>query len=165
MDALAFNNTILAPGLAAFQKIVPAIPVTRNVQVLLLAIAGQEAAWTHRIQSGNGPAHGFWQFERAGGVKGVLTHPLTDDLARTLAVAAGVAPTPEGVWGKMAAISGDNLAVGFARLLLWTDPRPVPDPTKESVCLNYYLRNWRPGKPHPDAWPVNIRAANKAVPV
>lgn len=163
MDPVSFNTTILIPGLVSFQKLVPAIPVTRNVRVLMLAIAGQESNWSARVQGGNGPGHGFFQFERMGGVNGVLKHPLTADPAIVLCKVAGVQPTPDAVWAKLATIAGDPLAVGFARLLLWTDPRPIPSPDKGAVAWGYYVRNWRPGSPGPDRWPTNLDAANAAV--
>src|SRR5690606_35531315 len=41
--------------------------------VMLLAIGLQESRFEHRRQI-KGPARGFWQFERGGGVRGVMTH-------------------------------------------------------------------------------------------
>ncbi len=35
----------------------------------------------------------------------------------------------------------------FARLLLWTDAKPLPAIGDEQGAWDYYLRNWRPGKP------------------
>ncbi len=54
----------------------------------------------------------------------------------------------------------DNLAVVFARLLLYTDPRPLPSVESEYIeSWEYYLRNWRPGKPHHETWAVNRQKA------
>jgi hypothetical protein len=45
-------------------------------------------------------------------------------------------------------------------LLLWTDPQPMP--TSQDAGWQCYLRNWRPGKPHPDQWPRNWASAEAA---
>ena len=37
-------------------------------------------------------------------------------------------------------------------LLLWTDPRPLPRIGEVQAAWDYYIRNWRPGKPHPKSW-------------
>ena len=58
------------------------------------------------------------------------------------------------------------LAAGIARLLLWTDPKPLPkrfEPRAEAQAWSYYERVWRPGKPHPETWDDCWRAAVKAV--
>jgi hypothetical protein len=47
----------------------------------------------------------------------------------------------------------DVLAAGFARLLLFSDPRPLPDVSQQYEAWDLYLRTWRPGKPHPHTWP------------
>lgn len=164
-DATTFNATILVPALAWFTTNCPAVPITRNAHVLMLAIAGQEGEWKFRIQHGNGPAHGFFQFERGGGVAGVLLAPSTRAFALTLCAAANVRPNPTDVWGLFSTEKGDNLAAAFARLLLWSDPASIPPPTDESGTYKFYARNWRPGKPRPADWPANIRAANAAVDV
>lgn len=59
----------------------------------------------------------------------------------------------------------DTLACIFARLLLWTDARALPaaDAASQQTAWNYYNRNWRPGKPHPAAWPANWKAALVAI--
>ncbi len=44
------------------------------------------------------------------------------------------------------------LACAFARLLLFTDPRPLPALGNPQAAWDYYVRNWRPGKPHRDTW-------------
>jgi hypothetical protein len=51
------------------------------------------------------------------------------------------------------------LAAAFARWLLYTDPAPLPKIGAENGAWNYYLRNWRPGKPHPETWPANYKLA------
>ena len=79
------NDTLLQSVWAA--AIGPALALmqprfyTPNAVHLLLAIGLQESGLCERCQiidgGGKGPARGLWQFERGGGVVGVLTHPLT----------------------------------------------------------------------------------------
>ncbi len=137
---------------------------SRGSDVFLLAVAGQESGWRHRAQVSTGmeagPARGFWQFERGGGVAGVLNHRSSRDKAQALCDAAMVQPTPAAVWR---ALEGhDGLAYGFARLLAWTDAAAIPG--IETGAWDFYLRNWRPGKPHPTTWPSRWAAAQAAVP-
>jgi hypothetical protein len=126
--------------------------------VLLVAISGQEANWEYRRQVG-GPARGLWQFEREGGVAGVLTHPATKSIARKVCEVRGVAPDRHEVHPELA--KDDLLAACFARLLLFTDPRPLP--TEQKKGWDYYRDNWRPGKPHPETWPRCFKAARAVV--
>jgi len=152
-----FAPTIYSPSADVAAPLI-GIPRTRPADVLMLAIAGQESGWQHRAQIG-GPARGFWQFEKGGGVAGVLTHRATAERARSLCTAlrieAGAATVYEALrWN-------DVLAVGFARLLLWSDPRALPvDASNGWEC---YLRNWRPGKPHETTWPARWREATSVV--
>lgn len=124
---------------------------TPGNRALLWAIGRQESRMIYRRQIG-GPARGLWQFERAGGVKGVLTHDSSRAFAHSVCNALDVAPTATAVYPALE--TDDTLAFCFARLLLWTDPRPVPLPiiANAGVAWNYYLRNWRPGKPHVKTW-------------
>lgn len=124
---------------------------------LLLAIAIQESDLTARFQANGGPARGLWQFERAG-VKGVLHHLATRKLALAVAESHGLAPMVGTVWSTLA--SDDRLAAKFARLLLWTDPAPLP--TNRPDAWDCYLRTWRPGKPHRARWPTAWRMAQEA---
>lgn len=153
MTAAQFNTEIYQPAMAAIDGVLR-IPRSRAADHLLLAIAGQESAWTHRYQLSStpgrkGPARGFWQFERAGGVAGVMAHRATQARARALAELCGVSWDARAIWEALE--TDDRLAAGFARLLLWTDPRALP--TTQSAAWQCYLRNWRPGKPHPSKWP------------
>lgn len=154
MTPIEFTALILRPGIAWCQA-VPGwnVPFDDRAQLMLHAIAGQEANWTDRVQAGNGPAHGFWQMERRGGVVGVMGNKATAQLAYNACEKAGIehlsAPP---VWGVMATDKGDGLATAFARLLLWSDPRPLPNAGNEEAGWEYYLRNWRPGKPSRDRW-------------
>ena len=118
---------------------------------MLWAIGRQESRFLHRRQIG-GPARGFWQFEKGGGVKGVLTHKASKKAAAELCEARGVAATTAAVYPALE--TDDILACGFARLLLFTDPRPLPPAIAASAddAWVYYKANWRPGKPHPQTW-------------
>jgi hypothetical protein len=158
-----FENTIMTPGIAFMKLHAPQIAWQRNAHVLVLAVAGQEANWTARVQSGNGPAHSFWQFERGGGVHSLIRHPTTGPIVTTLCVAVGVNCEDQAVWELMAIPGGDNLALCMARLLLFTDAAAIPLPSDEDETWNYYQRNWRPGAPHPEGWPARIQAADRAV--
>lgn len=137
------------------------IPNGPAAEAMMVAIGLQESRFIHRDQivagkpAGQvGPATGFWQFERSGGVAGVMGHHLTADIARKVTEAAGVAFDRDAIWRAFTMQRGDELAAAFARLLLYTDPRALPDPVAGSVeaAWDYYLRNWRPGKPHRSTW-------------
>lgn len=123
---------------------------------LVLAIGLQESKLKDRWQvlSGGrkGPARSLWQFE-VGGIRGVLRHPSTAALAADACRRHGVDATPEAVWAAIE--TNDVLAATFARLLLWTDPRPLPAPNDTEGGWAYYERNWRPGQPHPATWPMH----------
>ncbi|HEY0201134.1 MAG TPA: hypothetical protein VGC24_05530, partial [Burkholderiaceae bacterium] len=63
--------------------------------------------------------------------------------AQALCKVRGVAFTPQAVWDALD--DDDLLAAGFARLLLYTDPAPLPAVGDVEGAWAYYLRNWRPG--------------------
>src|SRR3546814_7242807 len=62
---------------------------TRAARVTLAAIGYQESKYLTRVQYGGGPAHGYWQFESGGGVKGVMNHKASAELARKVCHARG----------------------------------------------------------------------------
>lgn len=121
-----------------------------QARIQILAIGLQESRFLYRRQMNEGPAMGFLQFERNGGVKGVLNHKASKSLARAICKARGVAATPMAAWKALE--SDDVLAMAFGRLLLWTDPEPLPAIGDADDAWNYYLRNWRPGRPHRKTW-------------
>jgi hypothetical protein len=121
-----------------------------RAMTLLIAIGLQESGFLTRRQYGNGPARGYWQFEMNGGVRGVMEHPNTTSYAAAICAERGVPFERGRVWAALE--TDDLLAVVFARLLLWTDPRPLPAVTEPDAAWSLYSRNWRPGKPHPDKW-------------
>lgn len=138
---------------------------SREARRLMLAIALQEcgpnlaARYQNHPATTPGPARGWWQFEQGGGVAGVLSHHATKDLARKACAAHEVQAEPAAVWRVLE--GHDQLAAVFARLLLWSDPNPLP--TTQSAGWDYYVRNWRPGKPHAETWPANWATADQAV--
>lgn len=118
-------------------------------RVLSLAIAGQESAWAARIQGGGGPARSFWQFEGLGGGVGEVFQKTPTQLqavCKELIIPFDVAT----VFQAMA--WNDALAATMARLLLWQDPAALPAVGEVEAGWQYYLRNWRPGAPHPESW-------------
>lgn len=133
--------------------LLPPAMTGRPALVMLYSIGFQESGMSTRRQFGNGPARGLWQFEQGGGVKGVLTHPGTAELAAQVCAAHHVPATPGAVW---ASLEGDDaLAAAFARLLLWADPRSLPDVDDVEGGWQSYVWNWRPGKPRPAEWAHN----------
>lgn len=146
----------------------PGDPDNKMVQVNLLAISGQEADWKWRAQlsratnkpNPNGPALGLWQFEKGGGVAGVMTHPSSARFAKAISEALGLPFERETSWRQL--MVNDEFAAAYARLLYWTDPYAVPT-TAEAGWTAYRYRLWRPGSPHPDAWPANYNIAFSAV--
>ena len=149
-DALAH---IIDPAL----RLLPPALTSDEACVLVLAIFLQESALRTRVQDGSGPARGLGQFERGGGVVGVLQHRATEAMARALCAVRGVPATSYSVYTSLA--GDDLLAAGFARLLLYTDPAPLPPLGAVDTAWAYYKRTWRPGKPRPDDWPDNYATA------
>jgi hypothetical protein len=161
MRASTLLRHIIEPTLELLDEMAR-IPHTRQAERMLIAIALQESGLRHRVQvtnNGPGPARGLWQFERGGGVTGVLGHRGSSRAAHALCAELLVTPDPSVVHDALA--QNDLLACGFARLLLWTDHRPLPD--SEAAGWDYYLRNWRPGKPHPQTWARHWRTAEETL--
>jgi hypothetical protein len=131
-----------------------------RARVMLLAIAGQESGFRHRRQVPVAHAMGLWQFERGGGVTGVLRHAASHTAALAACEALLVPATPEAVHPALE--HNDDLACVFARLLLWTDPRALPAVDDPDRGWEMYLRCWRPGKPHAGTWVGHWRNALEA---
>lgn len=146
---------------------------TKEAKRQTLAMGGQESRLVYRDQITNGPnvigpATGLWQFEKMGGTLGVIRHNATKHIAATLCREAGLPftqtkdgpePSADAAWRRF--VEDDMLACAFARLLLYTDPRPVPSTQTEGWAC--YLRTWRPGKPHPATWPAQWEEAEAAL--
>ena len=131
-----------------------------QARVMLLAIGLQESRFTHLEQIG-GPARGFWQFEKGGGVKGVMNHPSTSAMAKAICADSGVPFDRTIVYQTLA--KNDELAAAFARLLLWTDPKSLPSKDDAEAGWELYARTWRPGKPHRQTWDAFYKQATDYV--
>lgn len=141
--------------------LLPARMESQAATVMLLATGLQESRFQHRRQIG-GPARGYWQFERDGGVAGVLRHPASRVHAVRLCDDRGVQAVPEQVYQRLE--FDDVLAAAFARLLLFTDPAPLPKLGECGKAWDYYLRTWRPGKPHRKTWDTLYAQSLEALP-
>lgn len=151
------DSLALSPALARLSA-----PLNTGLaKVLLLAIAMQESDLIHRRQLGGGPARGLWQFElgsprKGGGIWGVFTHKASREWLQDWCMQCGVLCSPAEIYK---AIERDDVfAAGVARLLMWTDPKALPRTRSEAWGM-YAKRLWRPGKPHPDKWPMCWNAA------
>lgn len=116
---------------------------------MLYAIGYQESRFDHRVQLG-GPARGFWQFERLGGVIGVLSHSTTRDHIRNALSMLRYADSGDECYTAIA--HNDALAACFARLLLYTLPAALPTLDDSDEGWRQYKQAWGPGKPHPETW-------------
>ncbi len=155
-----FLQHAVEPALA----LLPAAMSTDRARLMLVAIALQESGLASRWQiidphrpDLKGPARGLLQFERGGGVRGVLMHEASQEYARWVCSMRVVAPTVSAVYAALE--HDDVLAAAFGRLLLWTAPRALPAVGDESGAWALYLRCWRPGKPRPEKWAAYYRAA------
>jgi len=140
------------------------IPSTRQATRQILAIALQESGLKHRRQvvSGgieNGPAASFWQFEKGGGCRGVLTHKAVADKMNSICAAYNVEATEGGLWEAIR--YQDIVAACAARLLLYTLPNKLPENSADG--WSQYVAAWRPGKPHPETWDKYWKLADSLV--
>jgi hypothetical protein len=164
MTPTEFHATTIRPGLNLLAAAVdgPHL-VSAWASIMLGAVALQESGQRDRYQvlsdGRPGAARGFWQFEAGGGVRGVMRHARTQELAQRLCAWVQVRWDEAAIWR---ALEGhDGLAVGFARLLLLSDPYPMPRTAADGWAC--YLRTWRPGKPHPAAWAKHWERATAAL--
>lgn len=112
---------------------------------LLLAISLQESALADRRQGPDhrpGPARGLLQFEITG-VRGVMQHHASRELLRQVCAARNVPFDARSIHLRLE--HDDVLAFAMGRLLLWTDPRPLPPLGALDAAFDCYARNWRPG--------------------
>lgn len=162
IDLAPVIKTILDPGMA----LLPMAMDTPKARVMLLTIGQQESKFKDRYQvlngGGKGPARGWPQFELGGGVRGVMNHHTTAGHAHRLCLERNVAWDARLIWTQLE--YDDLLACGFARLLLYSDPKPLPElDDVEGAWKLYADRTWRPGRPHPETWPAYHLAARKAL--
>lgn len=145
-------DDVISAGLG----LLPSKMDTPQARAMLHAIGRQESRFIHRRQIG-GPARGFWQFERGtassrGGVWGVYLHPTSRQHLQSVCMNLGVTFEPDAIYRALE--TNDALAAATARLLLYTDPSRLPAVQNANVetAWAYYLRTWRPGKPHRKTW-------------
>ena len=151
---------VLAHAITPALSELPDLPSEAAAVQMLLTIAGVESGCLYRRQFPVPHAMGLWQFERAGGVAGVLTHRATQALARKAVERRGIGPDAGAVWK---ALEQDDVLAGiFARLLLLTDPPALP--VSDVAARACYLRTWRPGKPCSAAkWSQSWEMARTAI--
>jgi hypothetical protein len=159
---------ILADVVDPAMKLLPSNFDSKEARVMLLAMALQESRFEHRRQlvgsppKPTGPAKSFWQAEIGGGmVRGVRLHKSTLKIAAEVYKARNVAPNDVDIWNAIE--NDDVLACALARLLLWTDPNPLPAIGNAEQAWQLYLRVWRPGKPHRASWDALYRQSVVAV--
>lgn len=131
-------RTDIAEGLA----LLPGKMGSLQARVLLYATSRQENPRRLPQQVG-GPAVGDYQFEKGGGVKGVMTHPSSAAVAREVCDALGVTFSAEAIYQELK--TDAILAAALARLLYYTDPKALPAAGDEAGAWALYLRTWRPG--------------------
>lgn len=156
----------IAGPLADAYHILPEKMDSLAASAMVLATCLQESGFLHRVQLGNGPAHGFAQMElgkpgNGAGVTGICEHPSTRDMVRTLCQARDVDFSPIAIWSAI--INDDVLALGMARLGYYTNAHPLPTVGDSESAWDYYKSTWRPGKPRPETWPANYQAALEAL--
>jgi hypothetical protein len=147
MTPARFLATAIDPALA----LLPLKMASDQARAMVLAVCWQESKLSARRQQPTGPARGFAQFERDGGVAGVLSHRSSRVAAAKVCQALVVEASVEAVYRAIE--FQDVLAAAFARLLLWTVPDPMPGKFEPEIAWRIYLKAWRPGKPKPEAWP------------
>jgi hypothetical protein len=137
---------------------------TMEARRFLIAIALQESGLKHRRQvvaggAENGPAASWWQFEKGGGCRGVLTHPTVSQRMKQVCQDYNVDATAGGLWEAMR--YQDIVAAAAARLLFYVLPDYLPTTADEG--WKQYIEAWRPGRPHPQTWAGHWSTADKIV--
>jgi len=142
-----FLKNALIPAL----RLLPDSMDSQEARAELLAIGLQESGFKDRAQI-HGPAHSFFQMEQGGGVRGVLNHPVTQPLIRSVldTLEYPLDASPEVCWNAIE--HNDILAACFARLLLYTLPYVLPARNAPAVGWSQYTAAWRPGKPRRESW-------------
>lgn len=153
-------ETAIRPALADLERV--GVKDSFEARRLLIAIALQESGLRHRRQvtavgKEEGPAASFWQFERGGGCRGVLTHKAVAPHMKHVCAEYNIEPTEQALWEAMR--YQDVVAAAAARLLVYTLPASLP--TTADQGWQQYLSAWRPGKPHPVTWATNWIIADK----
>ena len=163
----------MTPELLLKTAIIPALGLldskldTPAARAMLIAIALQETGLKARRQileagkpwwaSRPGAANGLFQFERDGGVRGVLRHPGAS--AIVLPVLAELLYPPDPYVVHEAIIHNDVLACVLARALLYSVPHTLVGRDEPGYGWEQYLSAWKPGKPHKETWTAHYRTA------
>lgn len=121
-------------------------------RVMIFATGLQESNFDYTKQI-NGPACGWYQFERGGGTIEVLTNPTTKNLARSICMIRCGSIDSHHV--QRALIDDQVLATALCRLNYYRNPKALPEPGKVHTAYDYYDQTWRPGKKRPKDWPEN----------
>lgn len=142
-------STVRAEAIAPALKLLPINMAGPAAEILLLATHLQEAPNREQCQlpvrpGQCGPARGIFQFERGGGVAGVLRHHASRPHVLNVCAALGVEPTVDGIFNALPE-QCDILDAALARLLYWTEPKALPVVGDVEGAWRYYLRTWRPG--------------------
>ena len=122
--------------------LLPAAMRTAAAKVLLYATSRQENPKRLPQQVG-GPAVGDYQFERGGGVKGVVEHRSVSELTRAVCRARKVQCDTGSIYEALK--TDPVLAAALARLLYYTDPKALPAVGDEAGAWALYLGTRRPG--------------------
>jgi hypothetical protein len=130
-------------------QLLPARYNTTAAKAMLIAIGLQESRFTHRVQV-KGPAKGYWQFEKNGGVLGVMEYHSTQSLIEGVCLKLNYPMDTEILYRALQ--HNDLLAVCFARLLLYPYPGALPERGNAMDGWHQYIQTWRPGKPHRETW-------------
>lgn len=141
-----YLKTAVAQGLA----LLPDTMDTPDARLALYAISKQETPNGDRRQIikvdgklvPQGPAKGLWQFER-GGCLGVVNHRASRAHMQRVCKERDVDFTSAALWNAIE--FDDVLAAAAARLLLYTDPRPLPGRGDVEGLWKVYTSVWRPG--------------------
>lgn len=146
-------DLLLEIGITPALNLLPETMDSVEAQALLLAIALQESECEHRRQHPDGPGRSYYQYEpkENQALAGVLRHPKTALHAANMCRVLDIEHTTRAVY--TASEFHDVLASAFARLLLWTDPTPLPKAHEIDLGWNHYLSCWQPGHARPERWP------------
>lgn len=135
-------------------RLLPPAMNSDSATAQLLANGQQESLFEYTFQkvagkpNSKGPARGYWQFELGtaasrGGVWGVFLHSASRYWLAQLCAARNVVFAPTQIWRSLE--TDHVLAAGVARLMLFTDPKPLPHFGDVKGAWALYLRTWRPG--------------------
>lgn len=140
-----FLVQVLIPGITWADPGYGAMPpASKEARLLLLSIALQESGLENIQQGGDGPGRGYFQMEPPTcGL--ILMNPASRSMAELVCLAASVVADQDGVYGALIT-KPVQVAVPFARLDLWCDPRPLPAyGDTDAAWEAYAYRDWRPG--------------------